>query len=68
MPWAIGLFLRDTTLRFQQSGQDLARATLGSMGKTTYGYQVYQPTAANGQNPYQMENPYGQSEDISWVL
>ena len=68
MAWAIGLFLRDTTLRFQQVGQDLSRATLGGMSKSNYGYQIYQPTTPTGQNPWEMPNPYGQQEDIRWVL
>jgi len=68
MAWAIGLFLRDTTLRFQQVGQDLSRATLGGMTKSNYGYQIYQPTTSTGQNPWEMPNPYGQQEDIRWVL
>jgi hypothetical protein len=68
MAWAIGLFLRDTTLRFQQVGQDLSRATLGGMSKSNYGYQIYQPTTSTGQNPWEMPNPYGQQEDIRWVL
>ena len=68
MAFAIGLFLRDTSLRFQQVGQDLSRATLGGMAKSNYGYQIYQPSTFNGQNPYTMPNPYGQQEDITWVL
>lgn len=69
MSWAVGLFLRDTTLRFQQAGQDLSRATLSGMGKSNYGYQIYQPTPMNGGvTPWQMDNPYGQKEDIKWLL
>ena len=68
MAFAIGLFLRDTSLRFQQVGQDLSRATLGGMVKSNYGYQIYQPTTINGQPPYTMPNQYGEQEDISWVL
>ncbi len=68
MSWSIGLFLRDTTLRFQQTSQDLARATLSSVGRSTGGYQVYQPHSMTSENPWQIVNPYGQAEDIRWVL
>lgn len=68
MSWATSLFLRDTTLRFKQAGEDLSRAAISSIGKSTSGYQVYQPGTVNQQNPWQIQNPYGQAEDIKWLL
>lgn len=69
MAWAIALFLRDTTFRFQQAGQDLSRATLGGMTKSNYGFQVYQPyTMDKNMDTWGMENPYGQREDLTWLL
>jgi hypothetical protein len=34
MPFGIAMFLRDTSLKFQQQAHDMTRATLGNMGKT----------------------------------
>ena len=68
MSWGTALFLRDTTLRFKQAGQDLTRAALNSFGKTTSGFSVYRPTDSNNQNPWEMKNPYGQSEDLTWLI
>lgn len=68
MSWATALFLRDTTLRFQQAGQDLSRATLGGMTKSNPGFQVYQSSNAPTDNPWEMKNPYGESEDIKWLI
>lgn len=69
MAWGIGLFLRDTALKFRQTGQDLARAALDGMGKSTNsGFQIYSPGGGGNQNPWVQENPYGGQEDIKWLL
>lgn len=68
MPLAIGLFLRDTALRFRQTGIDLAKASLDSMSKSTSEYQVMRPALQLKQNPWQMPNHYGQQEDLTWLL
>ena len=62
------MFLRDTALHFRQQGLDMARAALGGIHSTNYqAPNVY--TTNNGvKNPYEMENPYGDKEDISWLL
>jgi hypothetical protein len=63
----IGLFLRDTALKYQSSGMDITRASLTGMSKT--GYNSIYPTAPNGfQNPYQIDNGIGGVEDISWMF
>ena len=59
------MYLRDTSLKFQQHSHDMTRATLGGMNKTTY---VGAYGTKNGNNPYQIDNPYGGKEDISWLL
>ena len=70
MAWGIGLFLRDTALKFRQTGQDLARAAMDGMGKTNSqgGIQIYSPGSVSGENPYSQTNIYGESEDIRWLL
>jgi hypothetical protein len=64
MSFGMGMFLRDTSLKFQQMSQDMTRAALGSMTKTNYlgGYNNNQM-----KNPYSIQTDYGQ-EDIKWLL
>ncbi len=64
MSFGIGMFLRDTSLKFQQMSHDMTRATLGNMSKTNYlgGYNSNKP-----RNPYSIQTDHGQ-EDIKWLL
>jgi hypothetical protein len=70
MAFGIGMFLRDTALRFQQTGMDLARASLGGIGKVSYlnGPTTYTPHSPTYQNPFQMDIGNGNVEDISWLI
>jgi hypothetical protein len=69
MPLAIGMFLRDTALKFRQTGEDLARASLNGMGKTgNTSFQIYSPSNYGSENPWKQTNQLGQSEDITWLL
>ena len=64
MSFGIGMFLRDTSLKFQQQGLDMTRAALSNMAKnTTAG--VY--NANTTQNPY-MQKIGNQQEDLRWLL
>jgi hypothetical protein len=65
MAFGIGMYLRDTSLKFQQHSHDMTRATLGSMNKNTY---VGAYGTKNGTNPYEIDNPYGGKENIKWLL
>jgi hypothetical protein len=64
MAFGMAMFLRDTSLKFQQYSHDMTRATLGNMSKTNYigGYNSNQV-----QNPYSVKTDHGQ-EDITWLL
>ena len=64
MSFAIGMFLRDTSLKFQQQSLDMTRAALGGIKKNT-AVGAYNPN--NIQNPYVLETKYGQ-ENINWLL
>ena len=69
MSLGIGLFLRDTALRYRQTGMDLARVSVAGVMKTGYSDDtVYQPTA-NGYyiSPWQMDTGHG-TEDIDWLI
>ena len=66
MSFGIGMFLRDTSLKFQQESLDRARAALGSVKSNKVqhsgGY-----SANNVKNPYSMD-VNGKKENINWLL
>ena len=68
MSFGIGMFLRDTSLKFQQQSLDMARAALGGIHSTNHQAPRIYSGGTLTKNPYQMENPHGDKEDISWLL
>tara|TARA_R110001592_G_scaffold3815_1_gene21769 strand:+ start:615 stop:2189 length:1575 start_codon:yes stop_codon:yes gene_type:complete len=66
MPMAVGMFLRDTALKFQQQSQDLTRASLNGVRSSNTPYQGGY-TGNNVQNPYNVDMG-GHNEDIKWLL
>lgn len=68
MPYSVGLFLRDTALRFRQTAIDLTYATLNGYSKTHSDFQIYTPgNSSNQQNPWTMDLN-GQHTDLTWLL
>jgi hypothetical protein len=66
MSAGIGLFVRDTGMKFYQQGLDLSRAALSNISRTgDNNIPVMLPSGM--QNPYQISTPYG-LEDITWVI
>jgi hypothetical protein len=66
MALGMGLFVRDTAMKFYQQSIDLSRAALGGIIRTT---SDEGPTMPSGlANPYQMDLGNGTIEDVSWVL
>ena len=66
MSFAIGMYLRDTSLRFKSQNLEMSRATLSNMTVNRTGF-----TGAYGSsvpNPYSIENGMGGNEDISWLI
>jgi hypothetical protein len=65
MAFGIAMFLRDTSLKFQQESLDRAKAALGSVRKNDY----YTPgvVSSKTKNPYTMEID-GKNENITWLL
>ena len=66
MSFGIGMFLRDTSLKFQQESVDRARAALGAVKSNS-------TTWSGGYSPNSVENPYnmdigGKNESIKWLL
>ena len=67
MSFGMGLYVRDTALKFKQHGVDITKAALGSFHKTNTNYQgAYFSTGQD--NPYHMDNGKGGKEDFSWLL
>jgi hypothetical protein len=67
MALGIGLFTRDTAMKFFEQGMSLTRAAVDNITRTTYGYN--EPVLPNGtQNPYMVDNGHGHFEDMTWVL
>jgi len=66
MSFGIGMFLRDTSLKFQQQSLDSARAALGAVKSNNVGYSGgYSSNGAN--NPYSIDVG-GKKENINWLL
>jgi hypothetical protein len=65
MSAGIGLFTRDTGVKFHQQGMDVTRKALDGISRTGMNNVPSMPTGIA--NPYQIETPYG-TEDITWIL
>jgi len=66
MSFGIGMFLRDTSLKFQQESVDRARAALGAVKSNSTSW-------SGGYSANSVENPYnmdinGKNESIKWLL
>ena len=67
MSFGIGLYVRDTALKYNQHGLDITKAALSSMRTNNTQYKgVY--FAKGADNPYSMDNGKGGSENFSWLL
>jgi len=64
MAFAIGMYLRDTSLQYRQLSIDRAKAALGGIQKTSHTPGVF---TSQVQNPYMMDIK-GRNEDFRWVL
>lgn len=67
MAFGIGMYIRDTALKFRQRGIDMTKQALQNtiVNRTSYGGAY--GTGANAQNPYSMKVGNSQ-EDIRWLL
>jgi hypothetical protein len=71
MAFAIGMYLRETSLRFKRTAQSLTEATLNSYTKVGDDSPMYQSYTNYGQNPWQQEiaTPMGkEQQDLTWLL
>jgi hypothetical protein len=66
MSFAIGMYLRDTSLRFKSQNLEMSRATLSNMSVNRTGFTgAY---GSNVPNPYSLKTGIGDDEDISWLI
>ena len=66
MSFAIGMYLRDTSLRFKSQNLEMSRATLSNMSVNRTGFTgAY---GSNVPNPYSLKTGVGGDEDISWLI
>lgn len=68
MSFGIGMFLRDTSLKFQQQNLDMTKAVLESMKKTDTSYLGAYSNNSNAQNPYSINIGGGRTENIRWLI
>ena len=72
MSFSVGLFLRDTALRFRQTAMNLTYASLNNFSKSTNdGFQVYNGGNYNAgyqDHPWQMPITNGENTDLTWLL
>jgi hypothetical protein len=66
MSLGMGLFTRDTAMKFFEQGMDLNRAMVSNITRTSY---EMGPMLPSGQlNPFAMNDGRGGFEDASWIL
>ena len=66
MSFGMGMYLRDTSLKFRQQSHDLTRAALGGISKPSATQGVY--FAAGRDNPYLLDDTKGGKENFSWIF
>jgi hypothetical protein len=67
MSFAIGMYLRDTSLKFKTQNQDLARAALNNIGANKVSSKGFYTPNNSIPNPYQMDIN-GNKENLTWLI
>lgn len=65
---AIGLYVRDTALKLRQQGLDLNRAQLSSFSNLNRKDSALYSSNEPINNPYKMQDNFGNTQDITWLL
>lgn len=66
MSFGIGMYLRDTSIRYSQHGVELSKAVLSNISVTRQGYKgVY--NSKNPDNPYSFNNGKD-TDDLRWLI
>jgi len=67
IPLGIALFLRETSLMYQKTSEELSRASLNSIQTINYSAGVYSQNPYT-QNPYKMDDGRGGVESLDWLF
>ena len=68
MAFGIAMFMRDTSFKFRQNALESSKAALNSISRNTTPFVGGYGNNNSVPNPYEIENPYGGKEDITWLL
>ena len=71
MSFAIGMYMRDSSIRFRKTAESLTYASLDSMTKSGNSNLIYNSINNSNTNPWKMDIPHmggTHSEDISWLI
>lgn len=73
MPFSIGMFLRETSLKFKKTMEDLSASSLNGFNKIGGSdFQVYSPSNLNTYNPWELNvqasDGTTQSENLNWLI
>jgi hypothetical protein len=71
MSFAIGMYMRDSSIRFKRNAESLTYASLNSFTRTTDNTAVYNASSHLNSNPWAMEvqhNAGSSVEDLSWLI
>jgi len=68
IPLAASQYLRETAFKFGQQGRDHTKSMLNSISNNNTKYSGGYNQRSVDNNPFNIKNPYGGNEDISWLL
>ena len=68
MSMGIGMYVRDTALKFNQNGVDLTKAVINNFTKSTFNAGAYSSNASYSPTANWNMDIGGQKEDIKWLL
>jgi hypothetical protein len=71
LSFSMGMYLRETSLRYRKTAESLTYSSLNNFSKTTSDNQLYNANSQLNQNPWtmQIQSNQGQhSEDLRWLM
>ena len=71
MSFSMGMYLRETSLRYKKTAESLTYSALSNYSKTTNDMLLYNANSYVNQNPWSMQinNSQGQeSQDLTWLI
>ncbi len=67
IPYAIGLYLRDSAIQYRNQGVDMQKTLLSNIGTKTPNFSIATRDFRPENHPYKM-NVNGQYQDITWLI